>query len=222
MHDAARFRARSTSHTVAVPDGCTNIPLAAGRAQEDENHSRKRRFRPRPASDHRPGSVRTNPVLGITGLARSLSSCGLHHDAFDEPSGNLFGGRLYNVDRLHFEWGSIIGRGNLSGRPKHRRRRDRGVSRFATGESESLGCLIEHPRLTSGSTAGGGADGPVHGSPSARSARFVRGDKTCSPASDRGVRPSRAADDASREGKAEAQRYSDFASKDEDHDGGGR
>ena len=42
LHDAARFRARSTSHSVAVHDGCTNIPLAAGKAQEDENHSRKR------------------------------------------------------------------------------------------------------------------------------------------------------------------------------------
>ena len=31
LHDAARFRARSTSHTVAARDGCTNIPLAAGR-----------------------------------------------------------------------------------------------------------------------------------------------------------------------------------------------
>jgi hypothetical protein len=132
-------------------------------------------------------------------------------------------GRPYNIDRLlTFEWGSIIVRGSLCGRSKHRRRPGYKVSRFATGESESSGCLIEHPRLTSGSTAGGGADGPVHGSPSARSARFVRGDKTCSPASDRGVRPSRAADDASHEGKAEAQRYSDFASKDEDHDGGGR
>jgi hypothetical protein len=35
---------RSTSYTVAARDGCTNIPLAAGRAQKDENHSRKRRF----------------------------------------------------------------------------------------------------------------------------------------------------------------------------------
>ena len=33
MRDAARFRARSTSHTVAVRDGCTNIPLAAGRVK---------------------------------------------------------------------------------------------------------------------------------------------------------------------------------------------
>src|ERR1700680_5250155 len=87
LHDAARFRARSTSHTVAVRDGCTNIPLAAGRAQEDETHTRKRRFRPWPASVRRPGSVRTNPVLGITGLARGLSSYGLHHSTFDDDAG---------------------------------------------------------------------------------------------------------------------------------------
>src|SRR6516165_1066737 len=42
LRDAARFRARSTSHAVAAPSSCTKIPLSAGRAQEDENHSRKR------------------------------------------------------------------------------------------------------------------------------------------------------------------------------------
>jgi hypothetical protein len=36
LHDAARFRARSTSHSVAARNGCTNIPLAAVGAQEDE------------------------------------------------------------------------------------------------------------------------------------------------------------------------------------------
>jgi len=36
LHDAARFRARSTSHTVAAQDGCTNIPLAAAGAQAGE------------------------------------------------------------------------------------------------------------------------------------------------------------------------------------------
>jgi hypothetical protein len=36
-HDTARFRARSTSHAVALLlKGCTNIPLAAGQAQENE------------------------------------------------------------------------------------------------------------------------------------------------------------------------------------------
>jgi hypothetical protein len=33
-HDTARLRARSTSHPVALLEGCTNIPLAAGQAQE--------------------------------------------------------------------------------------------------------------------------------------------------------------------------------------------
>src|SRR4029077_15425668 len=36
LHDAARSRARSTSHTGAARDGCTNIPLAAGRGSGDE------------------------------------------------------------------------------------------------------------------------------------------------------------------------------------------
>src|SRR5215469_15278188 len=40
------FRARSTSHAVAAHGSCTKIPLSAGRAQEDENHSQKRHFRP--------------------------------------------------------------------------------------------------------------------------------------------------------------------------------
>jgi hypothetical protein len=42
LRDAARFRARSTSHAVAAHCSCIKIPLSAGRAQEDENHSRKR------------------------------------------------------------------------------------------------------------------------------------------------------------------------------------
>src|SRR5438105_10142092 len=62
------FRARSTSHSVAVHDGCTDIPLAAGKAQEDENHSRKRRFRPWLASVRPPGSARTDQVLEDDGI----------------------------------------------------------------------------------------------------------------------------------------------------------
>src|SRR6266568_373077 len=58
------LRARSTSHTVAAHDGCTKIPLAAHRAQEDENHSRKRRFRPWLASVRPPGSARTDQGPG--------------------------------------------------------------------------------------------------------------------------------------------------------------
>jgi hypothetical protein len=96
------------------------------------------------------------------------------------------------------------------------------VSQFATGELEPSGCLIEHPRLTSRSIAGGGSDGPARGSPSARSARLIRGDTAWSPASDRGVCPSRAADDASHEGQAEALRCSEPACEDENQDGEGR
>jgi hypothetical protein len=68
LNDAARFRARSTSHTVAAHDGCTKIPLAAHRAQEDENHSRKRRLRPWLASVRLPGSARTDQVQEDDGV----------------------------------------------------------------------------------------------------------------------------------------------------------
>jgi hypothetical protein len=68
LYDAARFRALSTSHTVAADDGCTNIPLAACRAQEDENHSRKRHFRPWLASVRPPGSARTDQVQEDDGV----------------------------------------------------------------------------------------------------------------------------------------------------------
>ena len=33
LRDAARFRARSTSHAVAAHSSCTKIPLSTGRAQ---------------------------------------------------------------------------------------------------------------------------------------------------------------------------------------------
>ena len=103
MRDAARFRARSTSHTVAVRDGCTNIPLAAGGAQEDENLSRKRRFRPRPASVRPPGSVRTDHVPRITVLGDAedgLSSGRPNHCAFDhDSSAHIFPERDQQVSR---------------------------------------------------------------------------------------------------------------------------
>src|SRR5260370_38645580 len=65
LHDAARFRARSTSHSVAVHDGCTNIPLAAGKATEDQNHSRKRAVTTRGFSRCAPG-----PPPNAHGLAQ--------------------------------------------------------------------------------------------------------------------------------------------------------
>ena len=36
MRDAPRLRALSTLYPVAARSGCTNIPLATGRAQEDD------------------------------------------------------------------------------------------------------------------------------------------------------------------------------------------
>jgi hypothetical protein len=59
LHDEARFRARSTSHSVAAQGGCTMIPLAAVGAQEDETiledglsgHAKVRFVHPDPRTD---------------------------------------------------------------------------------------------------------------------------------------------------------------------------
>jgi hypothetical protein len=103
LRDATRFRARSTSHTVAVCDGCTNIPLAAGRAQENENLSRKRRFRPRFASVRPPGSVRTDHVPRIT-VSDDVEDGPIvgqpYHGAFDhDPSAHIFPERDQQLSR---------------------------------------------------------------------------------------------------------------------------
>src|ERR1700680_3386067 len=85
-----RLRTRSTSHSVAIRNGCTNIPLAAGRAQEDENLSRKLRSRRRIASVLPPGSIRTDHVLRVMVLdswKTGLSSGSPNHGAFDHDSG---------------------------------------------------------------------------------------------------------------------------------------
>ena len=81
------FRARSTSHTVAAHDGCTKIPLAAHRAQEDENHSRKRllsygllRF----VYLDPPGLIRSRKM---TEFGKSVSSSGRHRGTFDHDTG---------------------------------------------------------------------------------------------------------------------------------------
>ena len=63
LPDAARFRARSTSHPVAARDGCTNIPLTAGRGSGERNHSSNRHFSPWTTSVRTPGSARTDQVL---------------------------------------------------------------------------------------------------------------------------------------------------------------
>jgi len=96
--------------------------------------------------------------------------------------------RLYNVAKLGFEWSSIIER-------RGRRRRpllivvsgDQRASQFATGDSESSQDLMRHRRPVQGPMADGGAHGPAHGSPSAASARIIRGDKVRRPAPDRGL-----------------------------------
>jgi hypothetical protein len=75
-----RFLTRSTSHSVAVQDGCTNIPLAAGGAQEDEiileggfsGHARVRCVHLDP-----PGLIRS---WKIQGFGERLLSGGFHHD----------------------------------------------------------------------------------------------------------------------------------------------
>jgi hypothetical protein len=87
LRDVARFRARSTSHAVAARSGCTKIPLSAGWAQEDENHSRKRHFRPRFATVRLPGSARTDQVLGDDGIMLVSSLGNLHRNAFDNDTG---------------------------------------------------------------------------------------------------------------------------------------
>ena len=87
LRDAARFRARSTSHAVAARSSCTKIPLSAGRAQEDENHSRKRHFRPRFATVRLPGSARTDQVLRDDGITLVYSLGNLHRNAFDNDTG---------------------------------------------------------------------------------------------------------------------------------------
>jgi hypothetical protein len=81
------FRARSTSHAVATHRGCTKIPLSAGGAQEDENHSRKRHFRPWLATVRLPGSARTDQVPGDDGIRLVYSLGNLHRNSFDNDTG---------------------------------------------------------------------------------------------------------------------------------------
>jgi hypothetical protein len=78
-------------------------PACGGQAQEDENLSRKRRFRPRIASVRPPGSVRTDYVLRITVLdawKTGLSSGSPNHGAFDhDPSAHIFPERDQQLSR---------------------------------------------------------------------------------------------------------------------------
>src|SRR5215469_3246 len=74
-------------HAVAAHSSCTKIPLSAGRAQEDENHSRKRHFRPWLAAVRLPGSAGTDQVLGDDGMTLVYLLGNLHRNAFDNDTG---------------------------------------------------------------------------------------------------------------------------------------
>src|SRR5271165_4012371 len=86
LHDAARFRARSTSHTVAARDGCTNVPLAAGRGSGERNHSINRHIGPWLPSVRPPGSARTDQVLEDLNVER-LWLDDFHHGSLDDDAG---------------------------------------------------------------------------------------------------------------------------------------
>jgi len=94
------FLARSTSHSVAARSGCTNIPLAAAGAQEDETilengflgHGSRRFVHLDP-----PGLIRS---WKISGFGQRLSSCGFHHGSFDhDTSGHIFPERHQQLAR---------------------------------------------------------------------------------------------------------------------------
>src|SRR5499427_8468947 len=55
--------------------------------REDENHSRKRHFRPWLATVRLPGSARTDQVLGDDGITLAYSLGNLHRNAFDNNTG---------------------------------------------------------------------------------------------------------------------------------------
>ncbi len=95
-----RFLARSISHSVAVHDGCTNIPLPAGGAQEDEtileggflSHAQRRFVHLDP-----PGLIRS---WKIRRFSERLSSGGFHHSSLDDDAGcHIFPERHQQLSR---------------------------------------------------------------------------------------------------------------------------
>jgi len=117
------------------------------------------------------------------------------------------GDRLYNVAKLDFEWSSIIERRRWKRRPLLVVvSGDQRTSQFATGDSESSQDLMRRRRPIRGPMSDGGAYGPAHGSPSAASARIIRGNKVRRPAPDRGLR-SAGADGATDKPADQAQRH---------------
>ena len=71
----------------AAQNGCTNIPLAAVGAQEDETILEDGLFRPYAGAVRPPGSARTDQVLGDDGITLVDSLGNLHRNAFDNDTG---------------------------------------------------------------------------------------------------------------------------------------
>jgi hypothetical protein len=95
-----RFLARSTSHSVAARSDCTNIPLAAAGAQEDETilesgflgHGSRRFVHLDP-----PGLIRS---WKISGFGQRLSPGRFHHGSLDDDtSGHIFPERHQQLSR---------------------------------------------------------------------------------------------------------------------------
>src|SRR5208337_3062988 len=92
---AQRLLAGPTSHSVAVRDGSTMIPLSAERAQENETNLRNGSSGPRSRTVRSPGSARTDRVLeegGVGGRGVCESGSGGLHDSplDDEAGGHVF------------------------------------------------------------------------------------------------------------------------------------
>ena len=87
LRDTVLPRTRSTSHSVAAHRGCTNIPLAAVGAQEDETILEDGLFRPCKGAVRPPGSARTDQVLEDLRFGQRLSSGAFHHDSLDNDTG---------------------------------------------------------------------------------------------------------------------------------------
>jgi hypothetical protein len=95
-----RFLARSTSHSVAARSDCTNIPLAAAGAQEDETilesgflgHGSRRFVHLDP-----PGLIRS---WKISGFGQRLSQGRFHHGSLDDDtSSHIFPERHQQLSR---------------------------------------------------------------------------------------------------------------------------
>jgi hypothetical protein len=98
------FLTRSTSHPVAALSDCTNIPLAAGGAQEDETILNRgflghgfRRF----VYLDPPGLIRSWKIYGF---GQRLSSGDFHHGSLnDDACGHIFPERYQQLSRQRYD-----------------------------------------------------------------------------------------------------------------------